>query len=137
MSLQMNSDWWNGTVGNPGTGVGGFNLNGVGAFNEQQPFGLPSSTGGGAGSGMNWQTGLGMGLQGLNTLGNIWGAWQSNKLAKDQLNFTKMITNANLNNQIKSYNTALEDRSRSRAAVEGQSSAEAQAYVDKNRLTRG
>lgn len=97
--------------------------------------GLPSSTG--AGSGMNWQTGLGMGLQGLNTLGNIWGAWQSNKLAKDQLNFTKMITNANLNNQIKSYNTALEDRSRSRAAVEGQTSAEAQAYVDKNRLTRG
>lgn len=77
-----------------------------------------------------------MGMQGLNTLGNLWGAWQSNKLAKDQLNFTKMMANANLNNQIKSYNTGLEDRSRSRAAVEGQSSAEAQAYVDRNRLSR-
>lgn len=78
-----------------------------------------------------------MGLQGLNTLGNAWGAWQSNKLAKDQLNFTKMIANTNLNNQIKSYNTALEDRARSRAAVEGQTSAEQQSYVDRNRLTRG
>ena len=92
---------------------------------------------GNTGTGINWQQGLGMGLQGLNTIGNIWGAWQSNKLAKDQLNFTKMITNTNLNNQIKSYNTALEDRSRSRAAVEGQTSAEAQAYVDKNKLSRG
>lgn len=78
-----------------------------------------------------------LGMQGLNTIGNIWGAWQSNKLAKDQLNFTKKIANANLNNQIASYNTALEDRSRSRAAVEGQSSAEAQAYIDKNRLSGG
>lgn len=79
---------------------------------------------------------LQMGMQGLNTIGNIWGAWQSNKLAKDQLDFTKRITNANLSNQIKAYNTALEDRSRSRAFTEGQSSAEAQAYVDRNRLSR-
>lgn len=80
---------------------------------------------------------LQMGMQGLNTIGNIWGAWQSNKLAKDQLNFTKKIATANLNNQIASYNTALEDRSRSRAAIEGQTSAEAQAYIDKNRLPGG
>ena len=80
---------------------------------------------------------LQMGMQGLSTIGNIWGAWQANKLAKDQLNFTKKIATANLNNQIASYNTALEDRARSRAAVEGQSSAEAQAYIDKNRLPGG
>jgi hypothetical protein len=92
---------------------------------QQQPFEL----------GWNAPT-LQMGIQGLNTIGNIWGAWQSNKLAKDQLNFTKMITNTNLNNQIKSYNTALEDRSRSRAAVEGQSASEAQSYIDRNRLSR-
>lgn len=77
------------------------------------------------------------GLQGLNTLGNVWGAWQAGKLAKDQLNFTKMVANTNLNNQIKSYNTALEDRARSRAAVEGQTAAQQQAYVDRNRLDRG
>lgn len=88
-------------------------------------------------TGLGWNANtLNFGLQGLNTLGSIWGAYQSNKLAKDQLNFTKQIANANLNNQIKSYNTALEDRSRARAAVEGQTSAEAQAYVDKNRLSR-
>ena len=105
-------------------------------------MGYGGGTGGGgffdksAGFGMNANT-LNFGMQGLNTLGNVWGAWQSNKLAKDQLNFTKMITNTNLNNQIKSYNTALKDRSRSRAAVEGQTSAQAQAYVDENSLSRG
>lgn len=79
---------------------------------------------------------LKLGLSGLNTLGNLWGAWQSNKLARDQLNFTKDVTNTNLNNSIQSYNTSLEDRARARAAMEGQSNAEAQAYIDKNRLTR-
>lgn len=77
---------------------------------------------------------LNFGLQGLNTIGNIWGAWQANKLAKDQLNFTKNFANRNLANQTQSYNTALEDRARARAAVEGQTSAEAQAYINKNRL---
>lgn len=111
--------------------VQGVSLSGYGAGDSGTGFFDKS-----AGFGMNANT-LNFGMQGLNTLGNIWGAWQSNKLAKDQLNFTKMITNTNLNNQIKAYNTALEDRSRSRAAVEGQSSAEAQAYVDRNRLSRG
>ena len=134
MALQMNSDWWNGTAGNPGTGAGGF---GVGLGGTGGLGGNGGWNTGNTGAGINWQQGLGMGLQGLNTIGNIWGAWQSNKLAKDQLNFTKMITNTNLNNQIKAYNTALEDRSRSRAAVEGQTSAEAQAYVDQNKLSRG
>lgn len=105
-----------------------FNLNGIGPRG-----GMPQAAD--SGLGFNIPT-LQMGIQGLNTIGNIWGAWQSNKLAKDQLNFTKMITNTNLNNQIKSYNTALEDRSRSRAAVEGQSASEAQSYVDRNRLSR-
>lgn len=77
---------------------------------------------------------LNFGLQGLNTIGNIWGAWQANKLAKDQLNFTKDFANRNLANQTQAYNTALEDRGRSRAVVEGQTSAEAQAYIDRNRL---
>lgn len=79
---------------------------------------------------------IGMGMHGVNMLGNLWGAWQSNRLAKDQLDFTKKFANINLNNQIKSYNTALEDRGRSRAAAEGQTSTEAQAYIDRNRLTR-
>lgn len=81
---------------------------------------------------------LSFGMQGLQGLGNLWGAWQANKLARDQLNFTKDFANRNLANQTQAYNTALEDRGRARAAVEGQTSAEAQAYIDRNRLpTRG
>lgn len=77
-----------------------------------------------------------LGLMGLNTIGNLWGAHQANKLARDQLNFTKTIGNANLNNQIKSYNTALAGRARSRAVVEGQSPEETQAYIAANQLSR-
>ncbi len=73
-------------------------------------------------------------LSGLATIGNLWAAFQSQKLAKKQFNYTKKVTNANLGNQIKSYNTTLEDRSRSRAAVEGQSPEMAQSYIDKTRL---
>lgn len=110
-------------------------------FGNNTSFGMPSQMAGGGGN--SFQVGWNMptfqlGLQGLNTIGNIWGAWQANKLAKDQLNFTKNFANRNLENQTAAYNTALEDRARARAAVEGQTSAEAQAYIDRNRLpTRG
>ena len=79
---------------------------------------------------------LKMGLSGLNTVGNLWGAWQSNRVARDQLNMANKFANANLNNQIASYNTALEDRARSRAAMEQQSPQEMQDYIDRNRLSR-
>lgn len=77
-----------------------------------------------------------MGLQGLNTLGGLWGAFQAQKLAREQFDFTKNTTNTNLNNSIKSYNTALEDRARSRGFTEGQSTGQTQSYIDNNRLSR-
>lgn len=79
---------------------------------------------------------LRLGLQGLNTLGNLWGALQSTKLAREQLNFTKNITNTNLNNSIKSYNTTLEDRARSRGFTEGSSDTDINNYIAANRLSR-
>lgn len=88
-----------------------------------------------AGFGMNMGT-AGMGLQGLATIGGIWNAYQSQKLAKEQFAFTKAMANTNLNNQIKSYNTALSDRSRTRGAMEGQSAAQVQSYIDTNQMTR-
>jgi hypothetical protein len=75
-------------------------------------------------------------LSGLGTLGSLWGAFQSAKLAKKNFNYTKDVTESNLANQIKSYNTSLEDRIRSRAAVEGMSPEQAASYLDRNRLTR-
>ena len=118
---------WSMPAQTPGTQFG------LGDPNSQFNFGAPAAK---SGWDLNMSDTLKFGLGGLNTIGNIWGAWQAGRLAKDQLNFTKKIANANLDNQIKSYNTALEDRSRSRAFTEGQSAAEAQAYVDRNRLSR-
>lgn len=94
---------------------------------------------GGAGAfgnfGMNIPT-FQLGLGALGSLSNIYGGFQANKLAKDQLSFAKDITNTNLNNQVKSYNTALEDRARSRAVAENRDQASADAYIEKNKLTR-
>lgn len=85
--------------------------------------------------GMNVPT-FQLGLGALGSLANIYGGFQANKLAKDQLNFTKSVTNTNLNNQIKSYNTALEDRARSRATAENRDQSSADAYIAANKLTR-
>lgn len=81
-------------------------------------------------------SGINIGMQGLTALGGLWGAQQSNKLARQNFDFTKDVTNTNLNNQIKSYNTNLEDRARSRAVVEGQSPSETADWIERNRLTR-
>lgn len=107
----------------------GWNSNSL-SFGNNAPA---AGTASGFNFGMNVPT-FQMGLQGLGALGNLWGAWQSNKLARDQLDFTKRFATANLANQTQAYNTALEDRARARAAVEGQNSQQQQDYVDRNRL---
>ena len=114
---------------------------GTGAANgavtqEQLADMLKGLQGNGAGTGLGFNIGTGqLALGGLSALTNLWGANKQMKLAEDQFDFTKKIATTNLNNQVKSYNTALEDRIRSRAAVEGSSSAEAEAYLNKNRLS--
>ncbi len=92
--------------------------------------------GGGNGGGLFSMDGLQLGLQGLSTIGNFWNAFQAQKLAKQQFQFTKDITNTNLANQIKSYNTTLSDRARSRGVVEGQSQDQVDQYVRDNSLSR-
>lgn len=95
----------------------------------------------GNGSGLTDQLGMNiptfqLGLGALGSLANIYGGFQANRLAKDQLSFTKDITNTNLNNSIKSYNTALEDRARSRAVAENRDQSTADEYIEKNKLSR-
>lgn len=90
---------------------------------------------GNTGLGMNLPT-LQFGLGAAGSLASLFNGFQANRLARDQFNFTRDTTNTNLNNSIKSYNTALSDRAYARAAQEGRSSDEAAAYVDRNRLTR-
>lgn len=103
--------------------------------------GSGGGVGGGLGSNALSDTGFGMniptfqlGMQGIGMGLNFWNAFQAQKLAKEQFNFQKEFANKNLANQIKSYNTSLEDRGRARAAMEGQSAEQAQAYIDNNRL---
>lgn len=94
----------------------------------------------GFGTGLDWNTEtLGIGIQGLAAIGGLYNAFQSNKLAKDQFNFTKEVTNTNLNNQIKTYNTTLEDRALARGRLNGEAdpAAYAAAYTEKNKISRG
>ena len=75
-----------------------------------------------------------LGMQGLGTLGNLWGSFQSQKLAKDAFNFQKGMAEKNYANQIKSYNTALTDRATSRGFVQGDSTETTQQYINDNKL---
>ena len=83
--------------------------------------------------GMNLPTAQ-LGLLGLGTLGSLWGSFQSNKLARDSLNFQKDFAQKNLANSIKSYNTALTDRATSRGFVQGDSKDTTQQYINDNKL---
>lgn len=84
--------------------------------------------------GMNIPT-FQLGLSGLSTLGSLWGAYQSSKLANQQFDYTKSITDKNLANQTQTYNTALTDKATARASMEGWSDAETQDYINKNKLS--
>lgn len=87
----------------------------------------------GGGLGFNMDTGK-LILGGLQTIGSLWQAWEANKLARDQFKFSKDFANTNLANQIRSYNTQVEDIGRSRAFTESQSVEEAAAWLKANRL---
>ena len=83
--------------------------------------------------GMNLGTGQ-LVLGGVGTIGNLWSAWQAQKLAKEQFNYQKDITDTNLTNQIQSYNTALSDRINSRGFVQGDSQSTIDQYIEENSL---
>lgn len=88
---------------------------------------------GNSGIGLNIPT-FQLGAQALGSLGNIFNAFQANKMAKKSFDFTKKYAETNLGNSIKSYNTALTDRARSRGVAEGQSQSEIDNYVRTNKL---
>jgi len=88
----------------------------------------------------NGSTGLlGLGQLGLGAIGTIGGLVNSRNmlgLARDQFKQARDVTNTNLTNQIQSYNTALADRARTRAAMEGRDMESANKYVEENKLRR-
>lgn len=99
----------------------------------------PATYGGdkGAGSGWGWNpASFKVGLSGVGTGLNLWNAFQANKIAKQQLAWSKEFGNANLNNSIKDYNTQLEDRAKSRASSMGWTPEQIAAYTEKNKVSR-
>jgi hypothetical protein len=96
---------------------------------------IPGTGDSGMGFGMNMGTGR-LALGAIGAGANLWQAWNANQLAQKTFNFQRDVMSTNLTNSIRSYNTQLEDRARARTVTEGQSDAERQAYVDRNRLTR-
>ena len=109
---------------------GGVIAGGAGMQQQQQmsPGGMqsPAMTG--------WQK-FGYVMDGIGAIGGLWGAIQQNKIAKQQLALSKEAYNTNMNNTIKTYNTALEDRIRARYTMEGRAD-QADSYIDENKLTR-
>ena len=84
---------------------------------------------------LDWNLGTGqLVLGGIGTIGNLWSAWQAQKLAKEQFNYQKDITDTNLANQIQSYNTALSDRINSRGFVQGDSQSTIDQYIEENSM---
>lgn len=73
-------------------------------------------------------------LGAIQTLGSLFNSYQQNKLAKEAMKFQKEAFATNLENQEQSYNTALEDRIHARYVTEGKSQAEADSYIERNRL---
>jgi hypothetical protein len=70
-------------------------------------------------------------LNGIQTVAGLWNAFKMAKLAKAQFKETKAFNRANLANQVSSFNEALDGRARSRGVVEGQTSAQQDAYYDR------
>ena len=99
-------------------------------------IGLSSLSGSGGNGFMNFlgSDGFKTGLGAAQTAAGLWNAYNANKLAKQQFKFTKNFANANLANQTQSYNTALNDRARTRGFMEGQSQGQIDQYIANNRL---
>ena len=107
-------------------------LAGPGIGGEGTPgTGIPET-----GGGINL-AGLGSGLQGLAGLATAWAGLQGIKLGKDQLQFTKGVTNRNLANQAQTVNTNLEDRQQRRASASGAGYQSVADYMKRNQVNGG
>jgi hypothetical protein len=121
----------------PGDLIGSMSTPGASAF--EVPALAPGGDGGFFG-GMDGMDKAKLALGGLQTIGGLWSAWQSAKLAKKSFKFNKAFANRNLENQTKTYNTAMDDRVSNRQTMyagtsHAMSPAQAEAYLNANRLS--
>jgi hypothetical protein len=71
-----------------------------------------------------------LGLQGIGALGSLWSAFQANSAAQKQFGLQRDMANANLNNQISSYNTSLENKARDASMMRGDTGSAVSSYVN-------
>ena len=77
-----------------------------------------------------------LGVNAFTSLGSLWAAFKGLNQAKKEFEFNKRITEKNLANSTKSYNTALEDKARARASASGNMSKDdVQKYIALNQLS--
>jgi hypothetical protein len=85
---------------------------------DLDPIKLPDLSGGKGGFGIEEGK---LALGGLQTLGQLYAAWQSAKLANKSYKQNKKMSEANYAMQMKGWNEALDGRNRTREIVEGSS----------------
>lgn len=89
-------------------------------------------------SGLGWNMpSYQLGIQGVMGLGNLWAAFKGLSQAKKEYEFNKRITEKNLENSTKSYNTALTDKAYARQSAMGNmSDDDVKKYIALNQLSK-
>lgn len=122
-----------GSSNSQSTGLG--SVFGGGSTATQQPLQLGNSgTTGGGGFGLDSLGGIVGVADILSSLGGLYMNYRNMKLAKDSLKFKKEFATKQLNNQVQSYNTNLNDRISSRFFTEGKTQSAADEFVEKHSL---
>lgn len=123
--------------------TGGATATGGAAGASMAPVVQPPAPNGPAGGG-GFLQGLGgwnidtarLALGGIQTLGNILMGARALRMAKDQFNYQKGVSETNLVNSIQAYNTALTDRANNRGDAMNQDQATTDAYIEANKARR-
>lgn len=138
----LSSIGWQNPLPSPVSGISA-NLPGASETFIPSGWGIPSLGGSGALGRLggffkspNLAGNLSAAFNGFQTIGSLYAGFKALDLAKKQLRFSKDIANANLLNQTQSYNTALEDRIRSRAVTEGRPQGYVDDYIARNSLQK-
>lgn len=77
-----------------------------------------------------------LGLQGLSTIGGLYGSIQANQLARDQYNYSKYLSTKNFNNAAQAYNTALKNRTQNSARMNRQGNDVAEARYQEGKMEK-
>jgi hypothetical protein len=102
---------------------------------QPNEFGMLGSLGLWGEGGLNWENTSQL-AKGVGSLASLWGAFQQNKIAQEQLDLQRETFDTNMDFQVQSYNTSLEDRIRARYQTEGRGQGAQRRYLNQHKLSR-